>query len=193
VQRIALRGWDAKWVDEEDWAEQKRAQYVLRQGVPGLMMAMLRACLVSPGRFILALWLAVKLGRRIDTEAAALPGSMYRWSVTCMTALSTILGTLAALILVPVLLVQVLMALPAYRPRPLPQSRCFLAGILIPDNDEAAVIAPARGSIFPQIAEGNRLLTSVCFFVGPEEMSERACQKLNAEGGSALALYEEPR
>jgi hypothetical protein len=120
---------------------------------------------------------------------------MYRWSIVCMTALSAVLGTLAALILVPVtvLLVQVLMALPTYRSRPLPQSRRPPVDILIPVHDEVAVIAAARGSIFPQIAEGNRLLMSVCFFGGPKEMSERACQKLNAEEGSALALHEEPR
>lgn len=34
---------------------------------------------------------------------------------------------------------------------------------------------------------------SVCFFGGPEEMAARACQKLNTEGGSALAFHEEPR
>jgi N-acetylglucosaminyldiphosphoundecaprenol N-acetyl-beta-D-mannosaminyltransferase len=34
---------------------------------------------------------------------------------------------------------------------------------------------------------------SVCFFGGPEEMAERACQKLDTEGGSAVAFHEEPR
>jgi len=34
---------------------------------------------------------------------------------------------------------------------------------------------------------------SVCFFGGPEERAESACQKLNTEGGSALAFHEEPR
>ncbi len=77
-----------------------------------------------------------------------------------MIALSAILGTLAVLILVPVtvLLVQVLMALPAYRPMPLPQSRRPTVGILIPAHDEAAVIAATLGSILPQLAEGDRLL-----------------------------------
>lgn len=77
-----------------------------------------------------------------------------------MTALSVTLGTLATLILVPVtvLLVQILMALPAYRPRPLPSGRRPPVGILIPAHDEAAVIAATLGSIFPQLAEGDRLL-----------------------------------
>lgn len=55
------------------------------------------------------------------------------------------------------------------------------------------MIAATLGSIFPQLAEGDRLLMSVCFFGGPEEMTERAFQKLNTEGGSALAFHEEPR
>jgi cellulose synthase/poly-beta-1,6-N-acetylglucosamine synthase-like glycosyltransferase len=77
-----------------------------------------------------------------------------------MTALSALLGTLVALMLVPVtvLLVQVLMALTAYRPRPLPQSRRPPLGILIPAHDEAVVIASTLGSIFPQLAEGDRVL-----------------------------------
>jgi len=112
-----------------------------------------------------------------------------------MIALSAVLGTLAALILVPVtvLLVQVHMALPTYRSRPLLQSRCTPVGILTPTHDEAAVIAATLGSIFPQLAEGDRLLMSMCFFSAPDEMAERVCQKLNTEGGSALAFHEEPR
>ena len=66
VQRIALRGWDAELVDGEDRAEQIRTRYVLRQGAPPLMMAMLRACVVSPGRFLSALSLVLKMGWRSD-------------------------------------------------------------------------------------------------------------------------------
>ena len=41
---------------------------------------------------------------------------------------------------------------------------------------------------------GNRVLSmSACFFVDSGEMAERARQKLNTEGGSALAFHEEPR
>lgn len=66
VQRIALRGWDAKLVDGDDRAEQIRTRYVLRQGAPPLMMAMLRACVASPGRFLSALSLVLKMGWRSD-------------------------------------------------------------------------------------------------------------------------------
>lgn len=66
VQRIALRGWDAKLVDREDHAEQTRTQYVLRQGAIHLMLAMLRACVASPGRFFSTLSLALKIGWRAD-------------------------------------------------------------------------------------------------------------------------------
>lgn len=66
VQRIALRGWDAELVDGEDRAEQTRTRYVLRQGALALMMATLRACVASPGRFLSALRLALKIGRRAD-------------------------------------------------------------------------------------------------------------------------------
>jgi hypothetical protein len=43
------------------------------------------------------------------------------------------------------------------------------------------------------IVRKSALSMSVCFFGGPEEMTERSCQKLNTEEGSALALNEEPR
>ncbi|GAO34682.1 glycoside hydrolase [Sulfuricella sp. T08] len=66
VQRIALRGWDADLVDGEDQAEQTRTRYVLQQGPLTLMMAMLRACVASPGRFFSALRLALKMGWRAD-------------------------------------------------------------------------------------------------------------------------------
>ena len=77
-----------------------------------------------------------------------------------MTALSAILGTLAALIVLPVtvLFVQVLMALLACRPKPLPQSRRPPVPSLIPAHDEATVIAATLGSILPQLAEGDRVL-----------------------------------
>ncbi|MHB1140948.1 MAG: glycosyltransferase family 2 protein [Sulfuricaulis sp.] len=77
-----------------------------------------------------------------------------------MTALSAIAGILAILIavLVTLLSIQVLMALPGRRPRPLPPGRRPSAGILIPAHDEAAVIAETLGSILPQLATGDRML-----------------------------------
>jgi glycosyltransferase involved in cell wall biosynthesis len=66
VQRIALRGWDAELVSVEDRAEQARTRYVLQQGIPVLMISMLRACATAPGRFFSALGLALKMGWRAD-------------------------------------------------------------------------------------------------------------------------------
>ena len=76
-----------------------------------------------------------------------------------MIALAAILGVFATLLMMPVmvLLIQVLMALPTYRPRILPCSRPRV-GILIPAHDEAAVIAETLGSILPQCTEGDRVL-----------------------------------
>lgn len=77
-----------------------------------------------------------------------------------MTTLSAILGVLAALLLIPVvvLLVQVLLALPARRPRPLPPGRRPVARILIPAHNEAAVIADTLHSVIPQLAMDDRIL-----------------------------------
>ena len=66
VQRIALRGWDAELVDAEDMAEQAQTRYVLRHGVIQLVAAMFKVGLASPRRFISALGLAIKMGRRAD-------------------------------------------------------------------------------------------------------------------------------
>ncbi|NWG87684.1 MAG: glycosyltransferase [Hydrogenophilaceae bacterium] len=66
VQRIALRGWDAEVVDEEDKAEQARTRYILRQGGWALAASAFRALLFSPGRFFAALSLALRMGRRAD-------------------------------------------------------------------------------------------------------------------------------
>lgn len=66
VERFALRGWDAQVVDEDDKAELARTRYVLRQGVPALLTDMLRALVGSPGRFLRALRLAVRMGCRSD-------------------------------------------------------------------------------------------------------------------------------
>lgn len=61
-------------------------------------------------------------------------------------------------VLVTVLFLQVLMALPAYRPKPLPQGRRPTVCLLVPAHNEADVIAGTLRSIAPQLAEGDRLL-----------------------------------
>jgi colanic acid/amylovoran biosynthesis glycosyltransferase len=64
VQRLALRGWDATLVDDEDAAERKRTRYVLQGGVPSLLIASLRTLAASPIRYLSALRLAVQMGWR---------------------------------------------------------------------------------------------------------------------------------
>jgi colanic acid/amylovoran biosynthesis glycosyltransferase len=66
IQRIALRGWDAELVDAADIEEQKRTLYVLRDGIPALVLAVLRVLVTAPRRFFSALVLAVRMGRRAD-------------------------------------------------------------------------------------------------------------------------------
>ena len=66
VERIALRGWDAELVDEEDVAEQKKTRYVLRHGMFPLLFALFRNILFNPFRFLRTLALVIKIGRRAD-------------------------------------------------------------------------------------------------------------------------------
>lgn len=64
VTRIALHGWDTVLADEQDHRERERTQYVLQQGVLGLLWPVLSTLIRSPRRFLSALMLALKLGRR---------------------------------------------------------------------------------------------------------------------------------
>ena len=66
VQRIALRGWLDSLPDEEDHEEQKRTHYVLREGLRGLLLPMLRTMLRTPSRFFAVVALAVKMSRNSD-------------------------------------------------------------------------------------------------------------------------------
>jgi colanic acid/amylovoran biosynthesis glycosyltransferase len=66
VQRIALRGWLDSLPDEEDRQEQKRTHYVLRGGLRGLLLPMVRAMLRTPSRFFAVAALAVKMSRNSD-------------------------------------------------------------------------------------------------------------------------------
>lgn len=66
VQRIALRGWDAEVVDDEDLRERKQTRYVLKSGIGGLLFACMRILITRPVRFFLALRLALKMGIRAD-------------------------------------------------------------------------------------------------------------------------------
>ena len=66
VQRIALHGWDAELVDDEDALERSRTRYVLQQGLKGLLAPTLRALVAAPASFCKALWLALRVGWRAD-------------------------------------------------------------------------------------------------------------------------------
>ncbi|MBP0596910.1 glycosyltransferase [Herbaspirillum sp. LeCh32-8] len=64
VQRIALRGWDAEVVDEDDRAERARTQYILQRGMGGLLAPLARRLMARPGRFFSALGLAFRMAMR---------------------------------------------------------------------------------------------------------------------------------
>jgi colanic acid/amylovoran biosynthesis glycosyltransferase len=64
VQRIALRGWSEAPPDPEDRREQARTRYVLRHGVWGLALPVLRAIITSPLSFFAALRLAIRVSRQ---------------------------------------------------------------------------------------------------------------------------------
>jgi colanic acid/amylovoran biosynthesis glycosyltransferase len=66
IQRIALRGWSETPLDPEDRQEQARTRYVLRQGLWGLMLPVLRSMATSPLSLFLALRLALRVSRRSD-------------------------------------------------------------------------------------------------------------------------------
>jgi glycosyltransferase involved in cell wall biosynthesis len=63
ILRIALRGWDAELVDNEDQLERTHTRYVLQEGLLPLLWAVLRTMLTSPLRFLSALRLALSMGR----------------------------------------------------------------------------------------------------------------------------------
>jgi glycosyltransferase involved in cell wall biosynthesis len=64
IQRIALRGWDCELVDAEDQQERARTRYVLQAGMLPLLGALARTLVASPGRFLHAFVLALRMGRR---------------------------------------------------------------------------------------------------------------------------------
>ena len=66
ILRIALRGWDGDLVDPEDLLERKQTRYVLKDGLPALLLAALRTLLTAPLRFFPALALAFRMGLGAD-------------------------------------------------------------------------------------------------------------------------------
>jgi glycosyltransferase involved in cell wall biosynthesis len=66
IERIALRGWSDHIVDADDMRERTKTRYVLEQGLPALLFAMLHALLASPLRLVSALALAARMGWRSE-------------------------------------------------------------------------------------------------------------------------------
>ena len=66
VQRIALRGWLEPIVDVEDLSEQNNTQYVLKQGLIGLFLAVTNVFFNSPKRFFSVLWLALQMAYKSE-------------------------------------------------------------------------------------------------------------------------------
>jgi colanic acid/amylovoran biosynthesis glycosyltransferase len=65
VQRVSIRGWDAKHVDAVDQREQTLTQYLLQRGAPALAAALVRTALRSPK----ALWRALQTARRLARQS----------------------------------------------------------------------------------------------------------------------------
>ena len=61
VQRIALRGWDDALADAEDREERRRTRYVLQAGMLVLLVDVLSTFIKTPGRFLAALGLALRM------------------------------------------------------------------------------------------------------------------------------------
>ena len=69
VMRIAIRGWDAAVLDEDDALEQKKTRYVLGDGSARVLMALLKMAFSRPIRFFRALGLALRMSRNSDRPA----------------------------------------------------------------------------------------------------------------------------
>lgn len=80
--------------------------------------------------------------------------------MTSVIFIETLLCLLALAMLVPVsvLVVQVLMALPAYRPCGMPPGRRPAVAVVVPAHDAALQIADGLRTIMPQLVAGDRLL-----------------------------------
>ena len=66
IQRLALRGWDEKLIDPDDISEQKQTEYILKNGVSGLILATFKVLLKQPINIFKTFFLALCLGWRAD-------------------------------------------------------------------------------------------------------------------------------
>jgi glycosyltransferase involved in cell wall biosynthesis len=80
VVRVALRGWDAPLVDAADESEGKQTHYLLRRGLAGLVMPLLRRTVKNPLGLLQALALAIRMSRSADKT---LPYHLVYWAEAC--------------------------------------------------------------------------------------------------------------
>ncbi len=66
VQRIAIRGWADQIVDPQDQREREKTEYVLRGGSSSILTGILAMIFSNLSRFLYALALATRMGRRAD-------------------------------------------------------------------------------------------------------------------------------
>jgi colanic acid/amylovoran biosynthesis glycosyltransferase len=70
VVRIALRGWDDELVDQDDRDERARTRYVLKDGVPAMLLAAIRMLLTRPAQLLRAAVLTWRMSRRAERSLA---------------------------------------------------------------------------------------------------------------------------
>lgn len=80
ILRIALRGWDADLVDDEDVAEQRKTHYILKRGFLPIVVAVVRTLVGSPRRFFSALRLLLRVGWRAQRS---LPYHLFYLAEAC--------------------------------------------------------------------------------------------------------------
>jgi colanic acid/amylovoran biosynthesis glycosyltransferase len=66
VTRIAIRGWDAEVLDDDDKSEQQKTRYVLRDGAARLLVSVLATAIPRPVQFSRSLRLALRMSRKSD-------------------------------------------------------------------------------------------------------------------------------
>jgi glycosyltransferase involved in cell wall biosynthesis len=62
VARFSIRSWKVELVDEADKQEVEKTRYVLKVGIVGLLLSLLRVAVMRPLRFLNTAWLTFKIG-----------------------------------------------------------------------------------------------------------------------------------
>lgn len=83
IERFALRGWNVELVDESDESERGKTRYLLKNGLRGLLPAVMRTSIVYP----LRCWAALKLALRMAVGSeASLPYHLVYFAEACLLA-----------------------------------------------------------------------------------------------------------